>query len=52
MDKCNCSDGYEEARRKITGANKNIKYCYIQGTTGPAGIQGEQGIQGEPGLLL
>ena len=33
IEKCLCGNNYE----KIEQANKNIKYCYVQGPTGPTG---------------
>ncbi len=39
MNNCNYNDEY----------NKCIKYCFIQGQTGPTGPQGRAGIQGVQG---
>lgn len=49
---CSCNNSYEKAKKIIEEANKNIKYCYIQGPTGPKGeigIQGEKGDKGDIG---
>ncbi len=37
MQNNNCNDSYEKIRKKIEEFNKNIKYIYIQGPTGPKG---------------
>ena len=42
IEKCLCGNNYE----KIEQANKNIKYCYVQGPTGP---KGDIGLRGEIG---
>lgn len=49
-NKYSCNDSFEKARKKIEEANKNVKYRYIQGPTGPKGEQGETGPQGIQGL--
>lgn len=47
-NKNNClHDNYENAKRLIEETNKNIKYCCIQGPTGPRGDIGLMGLQGE-----
>ena len=44
-----CNDNYEKIRKKIEECNKNIRYRYIQGPTGPKGEIGPQGPKGEQG---
>ena len=46
---CSCNNSYEKAKKIIEEANKNIKYCYIQGPTGSKVETGPQGIQGAKG---
>lgn len=43
MNNCNCNENYDKIRKKIEDCNKNIKYRYIQGPTGPKGDRGENG---------
>lgn len=49
IKKCFDNDNYEKIRKKLEDINKNIKYCYIQGATGPKGDKGEQGPTGPKG---
>lgn len=44
-----CNENYEKAKKIIEEANKNIKYRYIQGPTGPKGEIGPTGPKGENG---
>ena len=48
---CSCNDSYEETKKLIGEANKNIRFCYAKGPTGPTGPQGESGIQGLRGEI-
>lgn len=43
MNNDNCGDKYDRIRKRIEDCSCNIKYCYIQGPTGPKGDQGEPG---------
>lgn len=45
----NCNNYYEKIKKKIEDCNKNIKYRYIQGPTGPKGEPGKQGLIGPTG---
>lgn len=42
-------DDYEKIRKKFADINKNIKYCYVQGPTGPKGEKGDIGPTGPKG---
>lgn len=46
---CFHDKNYEDIKKKLEAANKNIKYCYIQGPTGPKGSVGPTGPRGEKG---
>lgn len=48
-NQCFYNDNYKKAQKIIEETNKKMKYCYIQGPTGPKGEIGPQGIQGEKG---
>ena len=48
---CSCNDSYEETKKLIGEASKNIRFCYAKGPTGPTGPQGEAGIQGLRGEI-
>lgn len=44
----NCKNNvYEKIKKKIEAENKNTRFCYVQGPTGP---MGPTGPQGEPGM--
>ncbi len=44
-----CNKSYEKAKKIIEEANRNIKYRYIQGPTGPKGDIGPTGPKGSNG---
>ncbi len=33
--KCQCNDLYEQINKQKAESNRNVKYCYLQGPTGP-----------------
>lgn len=39
-----CDDNYEKIKKRLEEENRNIKYRYIQGPTGPKGEKGDTGI--------
>lgn len=36
---CSCNDSYEETKKLIGEASKNIRFCYAKGPTGPLDLK-------------
>ena len=46
MNNCNYNDNCDKMRKRDETCNKNVKYVFVRGLTGPTGPKGEAGIQG------
>lgn len=51
MNNCNCNDNCDKMKKKDETCNKNVKYVFVRGLTGPTGPKGEAGIQGLTGEI-
>lgn len=43
MNNCNCNDNCDKMIKKDETCNKNVKYVFVRGLTGPTGPKGENG---------
>ena len=51
MNSHNFDDNCDNVERKVRECNRNLRYIFVQGATGPTGPQGEAGIQGLAGEI-
>ncbi len=51
MNSHNFDNNCDNVERKVRACNKNLRYIFVQGATGPTGPQGEAGIQGLAGEI-
>ncbi len=51
MNNHNFDDNCDDVERKVREYNKNLRYIFVQGATGPTGPQVEAGIQGLAGEI-
>lgn len=51
MNNCNYNDNCDKMRKRDETCNKNVKYVFVRGLTGPTRPKGEAGIQGLTGEI-